>query len=157
MKFFVAGFFLISLGYICAYSQESTKFDEFGRIPCDEYLAIMDEAIQRASEDPTAKVYFFVYEGKVVGTVGNTKRQTVVYPYPASAKAKIRSMKKLVSVRKAPIQDFEFIDGGYRDAPAVEIWLVPHSAVPPRATPTIAKMRLRKGRPRGFCTSCCGE
>jgi len=141
---------------LVTFPQEATQIDAFGPLGCEAYLARMDQSIQRARQSSDARVYLFVYEGKTVGTVGASRRLVTFYPLVGSTRAKIRSIKQLIASRNVRPDRFVLIDGGFRESPEVEIWLVPNGAIPPQPTPTKSKMRLRKGTPRGFCTSCCG-
>lgn len=141
------------LGSICSFSQEAELIDEFSYINCDEYLARMDMfVIVKAQENPNEKVYVLVYEGKEK----QYKRKSLL-PTRGLAKAKIKSMKKYIStVRGFSLNNISFVEGGFREHLTVEIWSVPNGAEPPKPTPTLKKMKYRKGKPKGFCTWCCG-
>jgi len=139
-----------------ASAQVPKQIDVFGRMSCDPYVVRMQYAINASNQNPDAKMYIFVYEGNVKLDGGTSKRPTILRPIVGSARAKIRSMKKLISSQDVPLDRFVFIDGGFRDEPQVEIWLVPRGADPPKPSPTIVRMHQRKGTPSGFCVSCCG-
>jgi hypothetical protein len=156
MKAAVHLLIVLWLGCVYAFSQEAKMIDEFGRITCESYLLRMDQAIQTARENPEAKVYIVIYEGKVIVSTGRRKKPTILYPIVGSVRAKIRSIRKLISTRDVPIDKFVFIDGGFRAEPIVEIWLAPTGEGPPKPTPTVKKLRFRKGKASGFCTGCCG-
>jgi len=136
---------------------EARKFDEFGNIPCDEYLARMDAAIVEAGNNPGGRVYVFVYEGKERRAVYKRKGgyQTVL-PTRGSAKSRIESVRKYLKRRNFDPNRFVYINGGFRENFAVEIWSVPAGAEPPKASPTLGKMQYRKGKPARFCIECCG-
>ena len=64
------------LSFICLFvislpifGQETIEVDVFGGINCEDYLARMDNVISQASNNPTAKIYVFVYEGKTKNTI----------------------------------------------------------------------------------------
>lgn len=142
-----------------AQSREPVKLDEFGSINCEDYLARMDSAIIQAANEPTSRVLVFVYEGKIqrykYKKDGSYTIESV-FPQYGLANAKIRSMKKYLALR-ALGERFVFISAGFREDFTVEIWLVPDGAKQPEPTPTLSKMRYRKGKPSGFCLGCCGE
>ena len=142
-----------------AQSDEAQKLDEFGYVNCDEYLARMDAVIIAQANNPNSQIYVFVYEGKEKrGFYKNDKMVWLKPSLPPSglAKAKIDSMKEYIKKwKKRPVENYVFVNGGFREEFQVEIWLVPPGAEPPTPTPTLQKMEYRKGGPRGFCTSCC--
>ncbi len=139
-----------------AFSQEAKKIDEFENIPCDEYLARMDVAIVQAYDNPSSSIYVLIYEGKELKYNSRKKKTELVSPNFGSAKAKIRSMKQYISLRKFPAERFTFVKAGFRGNLTVEIWLVPTSVAEPKATLTLTKMKYRKGKASGFCLDCCG-
>ncbi len=143
-----------------AQSKEPTKIDEFGNNECEFYLATMDNAIVQASENPASKIYVLVYEGKIPKykyKKGGGYEVESVFPQYGLANVKIRSMKKYLFLRKSSAQRFVFVKAGFREDFSVEIWLVPSGVMQPKPTPTLAKMKYRKGKPLGFCLGCCGE
>jgi hypothetical protein len=54
------------------------------------------------------------------------------------------------------VERFNFIEAGFREKLTVEIWLAPNGATLPKPTPTLTKMKYRKGKAVGFCIDCCG-
>ena len=140
---------------VSVFSQEAEKVDEFGRISCDDYLARMDNAINEATNHPNSTVYILIYEGKETRYNSRKKKDELVLPTIGSARAKIDSIKEYLSRRKISAENFSFVEAGFREEPAVEIWLVPKESLPPKPTPTIDKMKYRGGKARGFCTWCC--
>ena len=140
---------------IPAFSQEAQKFDEFIGTPCEDYLARMDNVLAQARDNPLLTVYVLIYEGKEL--VFNRRKKGMEWTVPTygSTEAKIRSMKKYMSYRKMPAERFSFVKAGFRENSTVEIWLVPPGISPPTPTPTLTKMKYRKGKPARFCTNCC--
>ena len=157
MKKHFLSFLLLLLFAVCVSAQtdEVRQIDEFGRIYCDDYLARMDNAIITAKENPSSTVYILIYEGKEMRYNNRTKKDELMLPIFGSAKAKIDSIKKYLARRKFPLEQFSFIEAGFREESAVEIWLVPKGAVPPKSTPELKEMKYRKGKAVGFCTWCC--
>ena len=144
-----------------AYSQTSkaVKFDEFSSINCEEYLAKMDLAIIQARSNPTSKIIVHIYEGNVIRykyEKDGTHKTISVLPEYGLANAKIHSMKKYLSLRKVSLDQFHFVNAGFRKDFTVEMWLVPVEALEPELAPTLTKIKFRKGKPTGFCLGCCG-
>ncbi|HTK36923.1 MAG TPA: hypothetical protein VL325_00395, partial [Pyrinomonadaceae bacterium] len=141
---------------LSAYSQNAEKLDEFQNPQCDDYLARMDLAISKAAVNPASAIYSLIYEGKEGRWSERQKKREFVYPNHGSTDAKIRSMKKYISIRGASVAKFKFVKAGFRENITVEVWLVPYGATPPTPTPTLTKMKYRKGKATGFCLWCCG-
>ena len=140
---------------IAAFSQEPSKIDEFETLSCDDYLGRMDYTISEARKNPSSTIYVLIYEGKELKYNESKKKVEQVFPNFGSAKAKIRSIKKWLLHREAPIERFSFVRAGFRENSTVEIWNVPDGALPPVPTPTLTKIKYRKGKAKGFCIDCC--
>jgi hypothetical protein len=154
MKEFLA-FLFCCLFCVSAFSQSADKLDEFVNIPCDDYLGRMDAAMNKASENPSSTVYVLIYEGKEFRYNNRKKKTELVFPGFGSAKAKISSMKRYISLRSFPVERFKFVKAGFRENSTVEMWLVPSGGNQPKSTPTLTKMKYRKGKATGFCWWCC--
>lgn len=155
-KFLLTIIFCLFSAAVFAQTDEGRKIDEFADIPCDGYLARMDAVLVTAQNNPSSTVYVLIYEGKELKYNSRKKKKELVLPTFGSAEAKIRSIKKyFFSFRKFKGKNFTFVKGGFRESSGVEIWLVPAGGIPPKATPTIKKMKYRKGKATGFCTDCC--
>ncbi|MEJ7849452.1 MAG: hypothetical protein WKF92_15330 [Pyrinomonadaceae bacterium] len=142
---------------VAASAQEASKIDEFESLGCDEYLARMDGAINEARQNPSSTIFVLIYEGKEPKYNEVKKKIEQVFPNFRSAEAKTRSIKKWLLHRELPIERFSFVKAGFRENLTVEIWNVPEGALPPKPTPTLTKIKYRKGKPKGFCTDCCGS
>lgn len=136
---------------------EARKLDEYGTIPCDEYLARADAMIIAQKNNPNSKIYVFVYEGKEKRSVYNKGEMTYksVLPPRGLATAKIASMKKYVALKISALENYVFANGGFREDFWVEIWIIPNGAEPPKPTPALKKIKYRKGKAIGFCLDCC--
>jgi hypothetical protein len=139
-----------------AFSQEAQKFDEFKNINCEEYLSRMDNALVHARNNPTLMIYVLIYEGKEPRFNSRKNETEIVFPPFGSAEAKITSMRNYLMLKRFPGKRFSFVKAGFREQATVEIWTVPPGAAPPKPTPTVTKMKYRKGKAYGFCTDCCG-
>jgi hypothetical protein len=138
---------------VSAFSQEAVKMQEIADPTCEYYLSRIDDAIAASENNPSAAIYVFVYEGKELKYSNRKNKMEKVLPTFGSAKAKINSMKKRIS--KFLLQRFTFVEAGFRETLTVEFWLVPVGATVPKPTPTLAKMKYRKGKATGFCLGCC--
>ncbi len=150
---------LILISAAGAFAQTGgTKIDEFGSIQCEDYLARMDSVTVQASNNPGAKMYVVVYEGKTKRyKYSKSGSSTIVtlHPQYGLANATIRSMKKYLALKRVEPSAFVFVKGGFREDFTVEIFLVSNGEPAPEANPTVSKMKYRKGKPTGFCTGCC--
>ncbi len=139
---------------VSTFPQGPEKLDEFVSVSCDDYLARMDYAMTKAS-DNAARIYFLIYEGKEFKYNNRKNISELVFPNRGSAEAKIRSMKEYIASRRFPVEQVTFLKAGFRENSTVEVWLVPNGITPPKPTPTLTKMKYRKGKASGFCTWCC--
>ena len=153
--------FLLLLAFsiiVFAQTQEAQKIDDFGTVACEEYLNKMNNNVFIVTNDPNSKIYIFVYEGKVTKAKYDFKGKFLdyeyVYPPFGLAKAKIRSMKQYLKMRKISQASYVFVEAGFLENFKVEFWLVPSGATLPKPSPTLKKMRFRKGKPYGFCLDC---
>jgi hypothetical protein len=156
MKAIFSALIFCFLFSVSAFAQQAQIFDSFEDVPCDDYLGRMDNAINEARNNPSATIYVLIYEGRKWTYNRRKKKDELAFPPYGSAEAKIRSIKKYLSIRKLPINRFSFVKAGFRYYAAVEIWTVPNGAMPPKPAPTLTKIKYRKGKPYGFCTDCCG-
>lgn len=149
-------FLILLVVSVSAQSNEAVKIDEFGNLLCDEYLSRMDSVMSQANNNPNAEIYVFVYEGKTREFKCNGTGETYnALPQYNLATTKIRSMKKLFSSKKFSAERFNFVQAGLRENFVIEFWLVPAGAAKPTPTPTITKIKYRKGKAQEFCIGCC--
>ena len=151
----IAEVLLLLVAVLVISAQSAKQIDVFGRLTCDDYLARMQYTFNTAKENPTSLLVIIVYDGKVIEKYGRNGVARMVYPTRDSIEAKIRSIKTLMSLWKVQADRITIMNGGYREEPGVEIWSVAPGASAPLPTPTVDKMRFRKGKSSGFCTSCC--
>jgi hypothetical protein len=107
-----------------------------------------------ARNEQSSKIYVFVYEGKAPKYKRNGElEKNSALPQRSLAKTKINSMKELLSYW-ASLENFVFVEAGFRENFKVEFWTVPNGVIPPKPAPTLTKMKYRRGTPEGFCTAC---
>lgn len=105
---------------------EARKLDEYGKLLPKDENERLDKFTMELLMDPTAQAYLIAYGGRL-SRAGDAQR--------AADKAK----GYLVSRRGLDRDRIVTIDGGYREQPAVELWLVPSRASLPKPTPTVKK------------------
>lgn len=72
MRFFLSSFILLILASMTfSQSKAAVPIDEFGSVQCEEYLARMDNIFIQAANNPNAKIYVFVYDGKTQSYIYN--------------------------------------------------------------------------------------
>ena len=124
--------------------------------PCDDVKGYLDSVLGDLQNDPTGKLYIVFYGGKgYMSMFWNAKRKEYEWkflpPKRGEPKARIAFWKPyLMNTRDIDGSRIEILDGGYRETPIVELWIVPHGAKPPVATPTLAEreIRFRRGKPK---------
>ncbi len=148
---------LILILYSSSFAQQAELIDEFVNGSCEDYLSRMANAHYSLTADLNAKVYFLIYEGKEFRFNANGTKSKLVFPEYGLAKAKIRSIKEFFKTHQSEnlLDRIVFVEAGFRENFTLEIWSVPNGATPPKPTPTLTKMKYRKGKPVGFCAGCC--
>lgn len=158
MKKQTLSFLILFLLALSVSAQEKARqIDEFENIPCDDYLARVDNLMIEVDKNPSSTAYVLIYEGAERSYDARKKKTVTVAPVKGTAAAKIRSMREYLKLRNFPQDRFVFIEAGFRDKLSVEFWLVPTGAEPPEPTPTLTEMKYGKGKPKGFCIGCCGD
>jgi hypothetical protein len=112
------------------------KLDEYGVIFLGDEKARLDHAYEEMRNDPTAQGYLICYGGRR-SRAGEAERRCY------------RAREYLVPTRGIDASRVVLVDGGLREVPATEFWLVPSGAEPPQATPTVKpRASSPAGRPR---------
>ena len=100
----------------------ASKLDEFGAISVDDENEKLALAV-RAAQFGNDKVY-------VIGYAGRTSERMF-------ASTSLRRMRDQILKSGFPAARVGAYDGGFREQPAFELWVVPEGAEPPKPTPTI--------------------
>lgn len=98
------------------------KVDEFGDLPAKDEAGKLDSIVSYLSQAPD-RIYLIGYAGR-----------TNVRGYTADV---LRRMKTYLAKSPGIGERVAAIDGGFREQPSYEIWVVPIGAEGPRATPTV--------------------
>lgn len=105
---------------------EARKLDEYGKLTLKERNERLDKFAIELQMDPTSQGYIIAYGGRAsrAGDAQKTASATKNY---------------LVNKRGVDASRIVTVDGGYREQPAVELWLVPSRAELPKPTPTVKR------------------
>lgn len=102
---------------------EARKLDEYGKLMAKDETARLDNFAIELMNDPLAQSYILAYNGSTSRPGDAQKAADVVKDY-------------LIKSRGLDPSRVVTVDGGYREQPTIELWLVPSGAEPPKATPT---------------------
>src|SRR5437588_3701109 len=105
---------------------EARKLDEYGKLTSKEENDRLDKFTVELQQNPTAQGCIIAYGGSA-SRAGDAQK--------AADKAK----NYLVNKRGLDSSQIVRIDGGYREQPAIELWIVPARAQLPKPKPTIKK------------------
>lgn len=117
---------------------EASRFDEYGRLSFSKEKERLSYFARYLHQNPEATGYIISYAGKLART-GEAKERAA------------RAMNYLVKVRNLPANRLKTIDGGYREEPQVELYVVPTRVCAPKPTPTVDPKDvriIRAGKPR---------
>jgi hypothetical protein len=103
---------------------EGREFDTCSSCSYDDQKARLDNLAVELQNDPTTTTYIFAYGGRT-SPLGQADRLLA------------RARDYLVSQRGIDASRIILSNGGFREQDAVEVWLVPRGATPPRPSPTI--------------------
>jgi hypothetical protein len=139
-------FGLILLLTKLSFAAYDRMFDQFGNLSCKDEIARLDNLVTFAKESPDDIIYIFVYAGQ------DNRR--------GMAEARLTRIKNyLVDKRGLDINRIRFETGGYREDFTVEVFLLPPSASPPTANPTVspADVRFREGKIKESDLRCASK
>lgn len=132
-----------------AQTGEAVKLDEMKFNPCDFLQGYLDSFFsQITNNSETAKGYIIVYEGKIPSF---KRALRTVNPPRGFAKSWIQTVRNHMKFRTISDEQIVFIEGGFRTDFTTEFWLVPNNANPPKASPTLEKIKYRKNRATNIC------
>jgi len=155
-KQFLIFLFLLSFVLsIAAQTKEARKFDEFSHYYCDDMLARLDYFVNDIMKESNAKGFIIVYEGKYSKQINNRKGENELKTFlPRFGESTVRTrimQNYLINFRRFPKEKVLFLSGGFRENHTVELWIVPNGANSPKPTPTLEKIKYRKGKPEDIC------
>lgn len=103
---------------------EARKLDEYGKVTPKEQNTKLEHFTIGLFSDPSAMGYIIAYNGRASLATDAQKAANGAKNY-------------LVKTLGLTPERVVTVDGGYREQPTIELWLVPSGAEPPKPTPTI--------------------
>lgn len=136
--------FLTAVCSVFAQYDKATKFDEmYSGDCCELWMRNLDVYVTELQKYPNSKGYIIYYGGKFFRNCGEKKNRL-----PKKGEAEI-----FVSIQRDYLKRFRiynnqltFVDGGFREVPTLELWIVPPSSELPKATPTYEKKQIKFGK-----------
>jgi hypothetical protein len=113
---------------------EPRKLDEYGTLKPKEENTRLDNFAIELQTDPAAQAYIVAYGGRA-SRAGDAQ------------KAAARAKDYLVSKRSIDPNQVVILDGGNREQPVIELWVVPSGAQPPMPAPTIKPGEAKPASP----------
>jgi PEGA domain len=108
------------------------EFDECNNCTFDDQKARLDNLAVELQNDPTTRAYIIAYGGRMS-------------PLGQVEKLMTRARDYLITQRGIDASRLVVVNGGFREADSVELWIVPSGAPAPRATPTVQAGDLKPG------------
>jgi hypothetical protein len=129
-------------------------FNKFEFIGVEHAQAIMDVFIQELNEKPTSTAYIIVYGAKsdclfIVNSKTKQPENKSVLPLKGLAQRRLKFCRDyLINNRGFDKSRLVLIDGGYKEKPSTEFWLVSAGQEPPKPAPTFEEkdVKFRKGK-----------
>lgn len=109
------------------------RIDEYGDIRVGDEKQRLDAFNGELQKDPTAQGYLVCYGGRRSRATEAQRRCD-------------RAKNFLVVSRTMDAARVVTVDGGYREKPTTELWLVPSGVTPPSASPTVDPAEVRPPR-----------
>jgi hypothetical protein len=106
------------------------KFDEYGTLSLDERNSHLDNYAIQLQNEPMSQAYVIVYGGRKSLPRSTTSLMNATKIY-------------LVDTRGIEDSRIVTLDGGYREAPTTELWIVPQGSTPPQAHPTVDPSEIK--------------
>ncbi len=147
--------YFVLVASVFAQANEAKQIDEFGYIPCGDFMARGQVAFQEQEKIPDSKIYVIYYEGRhYFSSAWNkeTKSYDIKYINPRRGDALSRANEMKIFLNTFPgfsNDNLVIINGGYKEKFILEVWIVPKNAKEPIPTPTIEEkdIKFRKGKP----------
>lgn len=174
-QFFVFLLLLLFFSSVSAQEKEAVKIDEFGRIPCGDFMARMDNLLVTFQNSPDSEIYVVYYGGRFrkenLKWNPEKRRYDLIklhFPHRDDGLNWAKSIPLFlttynsyrIEIRNLVKEKIILLDGGFREDVNVEIWIVPKRAKPPESTPTIDEkyIKFRNDKPFGIpnCTTAYG-
>lgn len=134
---------------IYAQMEAPRKTDEFARYTCDELMMRADNLEAELAKTPDVRAYIIAYEGKYQtykDDRNGKSRLTYILPRVGEVQARIAVIKRIFLLRHYSLKPLTFIIGGFREHHSFEFWVTAPGGKAPPLSPTLRKMKFRKGK-----------
>ena len=111
------------------------EFDECNNCTFDDQKARLDNLAVELQNDPSTRGYIMAYGGRMS-------------PLGQVEKLMTRARDYLVTQRGIDASRLVVVNGGFREADSVELWIVPSGASAPQPTPTVQAGEVNPGKAR---------
>ncbi len=111
------------------------EFDECNNCTFDDQKARLDNLAVELQNDPSTRGYILAYGGRM-SPIGQVE------------KLMSRARDYLVTQRGIDASRLVVVNGGFREADSVELWIVPSGAAAPQPTPTLQAGDVNPGKGR---------
>ena len=135
--------------FVSAQNKEARKTSEDEELTCEEIDLWLRNLESDLENEPGATAFIIFYEGK--HGIYYPEKEKYLLPRFGESAARTQTMQTRMSFLRLDRKKFICIDGGFRENYTVEFWIVPDRATPPAPTPTLEKMKYRKGKPADIC------
>lgn len=150
----LVAFLAIFLGISFAVAQRPAPklIDEFGNVPCDDWLGRLDLFLAELSNSEDRSGVVVLYEGKYV----NYTRRSDYLTAPVFGEVHLRAnlIRNHFTNRRFDLSRITFVSGGFRDEHLVELWSTLRGGNYPKPKPTRETLEYRKGKPSSIFPSC---
>lgn len=109
------------------------EFDECLNCTFDDQKARLDNLAIELQNDPSTRAYIIAYGGRMS-------------PLGQVEKLMTRARDYMVTRRGIDASRLVIVNGGFREADSVELWVVPSGAAPPQPTPTVQAGEIKRKR-----------
>jgi hypothetical protein len=128
-------------------SNRTTKLDELEDFECESVKARTENLYRELTKVPSARGYIIVYEGRYRQSSLSDQYQL---PHVGEGYSRILAIKKQLKFLKISDAPIKIIFGGYREHLSAEYFIVPAGAAVPQPSPTLKRMRHRKGKAKFY-------
>lgn len=143
---------LLSISFSIAQRPEPKLIDEFGNVPCDDWLGRMDLFLAELSNFKDRSGLVILYEGKYIDY--SKRRNPLVAPVVGEVNMRANLIRRHFEGRRFDLGRITFVSGGFRDEHLVELWSIPRGGSYPKPKPTRETVAYRKGSPSDLYASC---
>jgi hypothetical protein len=131
---------------VLAQINEPKKIDTFEEFDCEALKLKTFYLLEEIKKTPQSKGYVIIYDGKYKSYKQNSSDFEYILPRINEVDTRIQLIKAQLQWLDYPPRNVIFIKGGIREKLTVEYFVVPNGAETPKSTPTLKKIKHRKGK-----------